>query len=188
MAFSTWISGQDRAVLSKNWFWFFLWGVLITFSGVVCIGASGMATLISVMFLGFIILFAGLVVIIDTLTFWRNKWPGFPLHLIIGLIYAGVGLYLLAKPVAGSISLTLLLGIFYVCLGAFRLASTISMRLPRWGWSFFNAIVTLLLGFLILSDWPASSMFIIGLFVGIDLVFTGWAYIMMALSVKGANS
>ncbi|MFZ2315118.1 MAG: DUF308 domain-containing protein [Gammaproteobacteria bacterium] len=184
MAFSTLITEQDRAIYSKNWVWFFIWGISLVLLGVVAIGASTLATLVSVIFLGFIIFFAGLVVIIDTLTFWRNKWPGFPLHLIMGLIYAGVGLFLIARPVAGSISLTLLLGVFYICLGAFRLASTISMRLPYWGWSFLNAVITLFLGMLILSDWPASSLFIIGLFVGIDLVFTGWAYIMMALSVR----
>ncbi len=184
MAFSTWMVDQDKALLGKNWFWFFLWGVLLVLLGIVCMGASGMATLVSVMFLGFVIFSAGLVVIIDTLTFWRKKWPGFPLHLIMGLIYAGVGLYLIAKPVAGSISLTLLLGVFYICLGAFRLAATIALRLPNWGWGFFNAVITLLLGALILSDWPASSLFIIGLFVGIDLVFTGWAYVMMALSSR----
>lgn len=187
MAFSTLISVQDRTIYSKNWFWFFIWGVSLVLLGVVAIGASTLATLVSVIFLGFIIFFAGLVVIIDTLTFWRNKWPGFPLHLIMGLIYAGVGLFLIAKPVEGSISLTLLLGVFYICLGAFRLASTISMRLPHWGWSFLNAVITLFLGMLILSGWPASSLFIIGLFVGIDLVFAGWAYIMMALSVRSAK-
>lgn len=187
MAFSTLVNVQDRALYSKNWFWFFIWGISLVLLGVVAIGASTLATLVSVVFLGFIIFFAGLVVIIDTLSFWRNKWPGFPLHLIMGLIYAGVGVYLIAKPLEASMSLTLLLGVFYVCLGAFRLASTISMRLPYWGWGFLNALVTLFLGMLILFDWPASSLFIIGLFVGIDLVFTGWAYIMMALSVRSAK-
>lgn len=169
---------------SKNWGWFFIWGLLLLILGVVAISAATLTTILSVLFLGFLLLISGIVIIIDTFSFWWHKWSGFILHLILGILYVAVGVMLIKSPLSASISLTLLLGAFYLTIGIFRIIYSLSVRVPRWGWSFFNAIISLLLGILILSSWPQSSLFIIGLFVGIDLIFTGWVYIMAALAAR----
>jgi uncharacterized membrane protein HdeD (DUF308 family) len=102
----------------------------------------------------------------------------------MGILYVVMGAMLIYSPILGSISLTLLLGIFYLMIGMFRLGYSWSMKSPRWGWNLFNGILCLLIGVLILASWPGSSLFIIGLFVGIDLVFAGWAYVMAALAAR----
>jgi len=76
----------------------------------------------------------------------------------------------------------LLLGILYLALGAFRTAYVVSHHVPKRLWHLFNALISFILGILILANWPASSLYIIGLFVGIDLFFTGLVYIMGALA------
>lgn len=174
----------DRLAFGKNWGFFLVWGILLVLLGAFAITATTVTTLISVVFLGFVILISGLVVIIDSFTFWWRKGSGFFFHIIIGLLYFIVGVMLVKSPLEGSISITLILGILYTVVGIFRLISSVSLRSPRWGWSFFNGIISLLLGILILSSWPASSLFIIGLFVGIDLLFTGWTYIMASIAAR----
>jgi uncharacterized membrane protein HdeD (DUF308 family) len=177
----------DIPAFRKNWVWFFLWGIVLILLGMCAIGAATFTTLLSIVFLGFLILISGIVIILDSVTFWRKR-KGFLLHLIMGILYIFVGLMLINSPLAGSISLTLLLGIFYLVLGLFRLYYSSSLRAPRWGWNFFNGLISSLLGILILMSWPESSLYIIGLFVGIDLLFCGWAYVMAALGAKAILS
>lgn len=178
---------QYRTAFGKNWLWFLLWGIGMMALGIVAVGASYYTTLISVVALGFLIFFAGSLALIDTVTFWWGKWGGFFWHLIGALIYLAVGAVLINSPVEGAISITLILGIFYIFIGAFRMAASFSMQLPRWKWSLFNGIISFILGILIINNWPASSLFIIGLFVGIDLFFWGWAYMMAALYAKSIS-
>lgn len=175
------------ASFSKNWCWFFIWGISLFILGILAISFAAFTTLLSVIFLGFILFISGAVIIIDTFTFWWRKWPGFFIHLIMGILYAIVGLILINNPVWGSVSLTLLLAVFYVIVGLFRIIYSQSIRLPKRGWSLFNGIIALILGGLILAQWPASSLFIIGLFVGIDLLFSGWGYMMAALSARSLS-
>jgi uncharacterized membrane protein HdeD (DUF308 family) len=174
----------DLSLFSKNWLFFLLWGITLTVLGAVAISAAAFTTLVTVIFLGVLILLSGVVIVIDTFTFWWGKWAGFFLHLLIGALYLTVGWMLIQSPVEGSVSLTLLLGVFYVLIGVFRFGFSLSARLPRWKWGFFNGIISLLLGILILANWPESSLFIIGLFVGIDLLFCGIAYVMTALAAR----
>lgn len=181
-------SDQHLPTFGSNWAFFLIWGILLVALGVFAIIAATAATLISVMVLGFIIFFGGTVILVDTASFWWGKWGSFFLHLIVALLYLFVGLILIFNPVQASISLTLLLGIFYVIIGVFRIGNSTSIKTPRWGWVLFNGIISLILGILILASWPASSLFIIGLFVGIDLLFVGWAYIMAALAGKAIRA
>lgn len=178
------VSPFQLANFSKNWAWFFIWGIVLVLLGVLAISATTWTTLFSVVFLGFVLLGSGIVILINSFTFWWGKWGGFFLHLIMGFLYAAVGILLIKSPILASVSLTWFLGIFYTVLGVFRIGYSLSVHGPQWGWNFFNGIITLILGILIMASWPASSLYIIGLFVGIDLLFCGWAYIMAALSAR----
>lgn len=184
MGFSTQIRNPDFAAFGKYWAWFLICGIAIAALGIFAISASVMTTLITIILLGILLLICGVVVILDALSFWRGKGSAFYLHIIMGIMYLIAGYFLIKNPIAGSISITLLLGIFYLILGIFRLAYSASLKLFNWGWSFFNGLITLLLGILILANWPASSLFILGLFVGIDLLFCGLAYMMIGLTAR----
>ncbi len=166
----------------KNWRLFLLWGIALMILGCVAISTAAFTTMLSVVLLGFFIFFSGSIMALDTFTFWWNKWSGFFLHAILALLYIAAGLMLINNPVEGSISITFLLGIFYTVAGIFRIGFATSLQAPKWKWSFLNGIITLVLGILILNSWPDSSLFIIGLFVGIDLFFVGWVYVMGALA------
>lgn len=175
---------SDLSAFSDNWPRFLVWGVLLVILGMIAITAATFTTLVSIVLLGVLILVSGIVMIIDTFTFWWGKWSGFFLHVLAGILCFIVGAMLIKSPILASVPITLFLGIFYFALGIFRIMYALSLKIPKWGWSFFSGIISLLLGALIIASWPASSLYIIGLFIGIDLIFAGWAYIMLSLSGK----
>jgi uncharacterized membrane protein HdeD (DUF308 family) len=168
----------------KNWRLFMLWGLALMAIGFFAIFESAFTTLLSVVILGFVILFGGCVLLLDTLSFWRKKWSAFFMHLLLSALYIGLGVMLIKNPVGGSMSITLLLGIFYLMIGLLRISFVSFVQTPNWGYGLFNGVISLFLGILILTQWPQSSLIIIGLFVGIDLVFCGMTYVMASLAAK----
>ena len=169
---------------NKNWGWFLGWGILLVILGVLAISYAASTTLISIIFLGALLIISGVLVSLEAFQFWWGKWGVFFAHIISGILYFILGIMLIKLPVLGSLSLTLLLSIGYIALGLFRIIYSLSVKLPSHNWRLFNGVLTLILGGLILAGWPLSGLFVIGLFIGIDLLFCGWVYITMALSAK----
>lgn len=185
MKFSLRVNHHD---LRSYWGWFFAWGVLLFLLGIIAISAATFTTLISVILIGFFISMSGAIILVDTFTFWWRRWPGFFLHLVMSLLYLYVGLMLINNPIVGSATLTLLLGIFYILIGIARITYSLSIRVIRWQWGFLNGFISLLLGLLIVTNLPSASLLIIGLFVGIDLLFCGIAYMMLAIGARQSLS
>lgn len=169
---------------NRYWGWFLAYGIILVILGVLAIGASTLATLVSVVMLGTLLVIGGIVIIFDSFRFWKTKWGGFFLQLVMGLLYLIIGYMLIKNPVSGATSLTLFLGVFFIVLGLCRIIASISVKLPYWGWRFVSGVLSLALGALILAHWPMSGLFIIGLFIGIDLLFTGWTYIVLSLASR----
>lgn len=184
MPYSSTLISRSTAI-AKNWPWLLAWGVVLILLGFFAISLTTLTTIVSVMILGIVIFIAGIILFIDAFKFWSNNWLGFLIHILLGILYVVVGFFLIQSPLLGSISLTLFLGVFYLVAGIFRTLYALSSRLYRWVWVVFSGIISIILGLLILSSWPASGVYIIGLFVGIDLLFIGWAYVMIALSLRG---
>ena len=174
----------DKSVFAQNWGKFLLWGVALVILGMLAISAAVFTTMLTVVLLGVIVLCAGAIIIVDAWTFWRGKVSGFLLHSFMGMLYLIVGFMLIRNPLEGSVSITLILGVFYMVLGGFRIIYALTHRAPRWGLNLLNGVVSFVLGGLILANWPFSSLYIIGLFVGIDLLFCGWVYMMSALAAR----
>lgn len=168
----------------KNWGWILLWGLILVALGTLAIVFSFAATVISVVFLGFLLAASGMFITIDSFQSWWQQWSGFFLHLGIGVLYLIIAYLFIARPLVSAVSLTFLLGMFFIAIGIFRLFYSLTSGLPHKGWRFFNGLLTLLLGILIMAEWPASGIFVLGLFIGIDLVFSGWVYIVGAMSLR----
>ncbi len=175
---------MDQAISSrKNWGLLLAYGIILVILGLIALSVVSFTTIVSVVFLGILLCIGGVIIFIDSFHYWQ-KISVFILHLIMAILYAIAGIFLIINPIAAATSITLLLAIFYIILGLFRALTAISFRLPNWGWRFFGGLVALLLGILILMNWPAASLFIIGLFVGIDLIITGWTFITLAIAAK----
>jgi len=89
-------------------------------------------------------------------------------------------------PQAAAITATgwLVLAAAFMVGGLFRIVSAAADRFHGWGWVLLNGVITLVLGVMIWREWPESALRVIGLFVGIDMLFAGWSWIMMALAVR----
>ena len=118
----------------------------------------------------------------------RKSITGFLLQLLIGIFYIVVSVLILDTPVASTMALTLLIAAFLVVSGIFRIVSALTLKFPGWGWQMLSGVVTMILGVLITKvlkqDDGAGGLWVIGLFVGIEMIFNGWTWIMLSLEVR----
>lgn len=168
--------------LHRHWGWLLALGVVLFILGIVALGATVMATLASVLLFGWLLFFGGILQAAHAL--WSARWSGFFLHLLGGVFDVVVGLIMIANPFVGALSLTLLLAAFFTVVGLFRIVGAVTLRFRNWGWLLLSGIVSVILGILIWAQWPASSLWVIGTFVGIDLLFNGWWLIMLGMEAR----
>ncbi len=176
------LEAVDMKEVGQHWGWFLALGLFMVIVGTLALGSSMAVTLFSMIFLGWLMIFAGVVEGVHA--FWKKEWGGLFLHLLVGVLYVVVGFMVLANPEASALSLTLIMAIFFILVGIFRIILAGAMRFPHWGWVLFNGIITLILGILIWRQWPVSGLWVIGLFIGIDLIISGWAWIMLSLASR----
>lgn len=157
-------------------------GVVMLIVGALAIAASFVATLATVVVFGLLLAVGGIAQLAN-LAFSR-RWRGSLLHLAAGVLYLVVGGAMLARPLTSAVALTLVLAVMFFAGGLVRAITAGVERFPTWGWSVFSGLVSVVLGLLIGAQWPASGLWVIGLFVGIDLIFSGWSLIMLGLAAR----
>ena len=153
--------------------------------GALAIAYPVFATLAVDLYLGWLFLFAGVLALVAT--FAVRHVPGFWWALVTALLAILVGLALLLKPASGIMSLTAVLTAFFIVEGAFQVAAALSYReaIPRsWGWLLTSGIADLVLAAIIISGWPGTVAWTLGLPAGVSLVTSGWAILMVALSAR----
>jgi uncharacterized membrane protein HdeD (DUF308 family) len=99
-----------------------------------------------------------------------------------------VGALFLRAPVGALLTLTLLLSCLLMVGGIFRIVAAFSYHFAAWGWALFSGIVDLTLGVMIWRQWPASALWVIGLFFGISLIFRGSNWIGLGLSLRALSN
>jgi uncharacterized membrane protein HdeD (DUF308 family) len=170
-------------VLSRNWGWLLAFGILMVVLGMVAIAIPKPATLAVQVALGWILVIGGIAEGIHA--FMAQGWRGFLLELLSAILYLVVGVLLLVNPVEGALALTIVLAAFLIVEGIFKIIMAMRVRDHRgWGWLLASGILSVILGALIWAEWPASGLWVIGLLVGIQLLFTGWALVMLALAAR----
>ncbi len=168
--------------LRHQWWCFLLLGVALVVLGSFCIVEPLVPSLASVVILGFLLMAAGITQVVSA--FWAGKWSGMLIHLLIGVLYVVVGYMIVDAPVVNMVLITKFIAIFLIISGAFRIISALLVRFPDWGWVLLNGGVTLLLGIIINRQLPQSALWVIGLFIGIELMFNGWAWVMLAIGLR----
>jgi uncharacterized membrane protein HdeD (DUF308 family) len=173
---------RDVGVAQAWWSGFMALGVLMVILGGLGIWASVATTLFSVLFAGILLLVAGIVQIVHGLL--AREWKGLFLSLLVGVVYCVTGLLCLTNPTLTAMTFTLLIGAYCLAIGLFRMLATLFYRFHYWGWVFFNGLVTTILGVLIVAEWPVSGLWVIGVFVGVDILLAGWSLIMLSISAR----
>lgn len=179
--------GLDLQLVRRTWITFLVLGILLVVVGVAALYHTYFVAQVSAVFLGWLLLFAGIGEIVHA--FWKERdWSGFFIDLLAGLLHGVVGFLMLANPQATVLALTLLIAMFLMIEGLGRIVVALSVRMPHRGWVLLNGAVDLLLGLMIMWQWPLSGLWVIGLFIGIQMIFNGWSLIMLAMAARSVAS
>jgi uncharacterized membrane protein HdeD (DUF308 family) len=169
--------------LVHNWGWLLAQGLLLVILGTIGLGMTIWLTLASVFVFGVFLVIGGGVQIFQT--FKCKGWESIMWHGLIAVLYVLVGISIMTDPLTASALITLLLAGAMVGIGVVRLIMAFQLRGHKnWGWILFGSIAALVLGVMILARWPVSGFWVIGLFVAIEMIFSGWSSIFIALAAR----
>lgn len=168
--------------LQENWAWYFALGIGLVTLGTLAIIYSFTSTIFSMIYLGILLIIVGIFEGIQS--FKMSLWNNFFLHLFLSILYLVSGFFIVLYPEVNALSLTLLLAIFFAVSGIVKVVFSLTHNIPHKIWLILNGALTLILGILIWNQWPSSGLWVIGTLVGIDILFTGWTWIMLALKAK----
>ena len=168
----------------QYWGWFLAFGIAVAALGAVAVARAFTATIVSMLFFGWMLVIASGLEIAQAVMV--GHWAGFFHHLLAAILFGVIGLLLVARPLISAEAATLVIGVFFLIGGLFQLIGAFVVASSGWGWEALDGLITLVLGGLVLAEWPASGLWAIGLFIGIDLIFYGAAWIALALGLRSA--
>jgi uncharacterized membrane protein HdeD (DUF308 family) len=167
--------------------WIVALGVVYVIAGIIALGSVVLATVASVFLVGIMMLIAGVAEVINA--FQIKTWGKFLFWLLLGCLYVVAGFVTFENPLLAAAVLTLLLGVALVASGIMRMLLSFSMISGTpWIWVLLSGFITLLIGLVILAHWPVSSLYILGIFLGVDLVIAGASWIGLGLGLRRATS
>ncbi len=168
--------------LRRAWGGLLTLGLVLILIGIVAVVDSVTVSIVSMIIFGWILLVAGVVQAVQA--FRHRKSGHFLLHVVTSIFSFIVGLILLRNSLAGLLVVTLLLAAYFIVTGIFRIVAALAVRVHGCRWTLVDGIISLILGILVWVHWPEAALWIIGLFIGINLITTGLAQVMLALSLR----
>jgi len=176
---------QDTAPLRAGSGWIIALGVVYVIAGFIALGSVMMATVASVFVVGVMMIIAGVAEVFNA--FQIKTWGKFLVWALLGVLYIIAGFFAFENPLLAAAVLTLVLGASLVASGLVRIFLAFSMkRESPWIWVALSGVITLLLGGIILAHWPVSSVYTLGIFLGIDLIFAGTSWIGLGFGLRKA--
>jgi len=161
-------------------------GIVLMIVGAIAIGSAVLASFLTVLILGYMMIGGAIVQVVNA--FLVRNWRGFLLHLLAGVLQLVVGVIMIEHPGRVLEMLTLILAVAFIASGVLRLVFALVEDIPGRGWVLLNGLITFILGIMIWREWPEASLVIIGTFVGIDLIFAGWSWVMLGMFVKSTGA
>jgi uncharacterized membrane protein HdeD (DUF308 family) len=178
---------EEQAIqeIGSKWGWFLGIGILLLVLGIVGLGATFALTLTTVTFFGILILIGSVFQLIDA---FQNKGWALIGNIIIALLYGAVGYIMVANPALASSALTMVIAWALIFIGIMRMVIAFRIHgVSGWVWTLISGIAAIVLGIMILNNWPVSGLWVIGMFVAIELIFNGWRLIMLGIAAKSVN-
>lgn len=163
--------------------WLLALGILFLILGCIGLGMTVGLTLVSMFFFGILLIVAGISQIIEC--FKETHWQGVLWHAFISALYVIGGIIVMYDPFLASAMITALLAGVLVVIGLSRFFMALSIRGEKgWGWVLLAGLISTALGIMIFMHWPMSGLWIIGLFIAVQLIVDGWTYIFLAASKR----
>lgn len=169
--------------LYPRWGWFLALGIVLIVLGLGALAYAVAATLTSVIVIGVLMLIGGAAQLIHAWTL--RSLGGFVWWTLVGLLYIVAGGMVIQNPIAGAEILTLLLGATLIGVGVLRLGIWLMNRGQEgWLWLAFSGVISLVTGLLIALQWPNIGLWLLGMILGIDLLFQGWSMLWLGLALR----
>jgi uncharacterized membrane protein HdeD (DUF308 family) len=182
------MSATSPAVfVKKSVGWSIGLSVLMIVAGILAIASPLAAGIAIDVLIAWLLVFSGCVHLV--FAWYTRTTKGFLWELLVGILYIFIGVYLLAHPVAGLMSLTIALAIYLFLEAILEFVLGFTLRpLPGSGWLFFDGVITFILSVMIWRTWPSSSAWVIGLLVGISMLFSGTSRLMLSLAARSVTN
>lgn len=172
----------DASEARGKWAWFLAYGILLVAVGIIALGNVVSATLVTTIWLGFLLMFGGAVELVSAFTFPRSL-GGRILHILLGLLYLGAGFLVAFNPISGAVTVTIVVAAMLIADGVLRLWFALTTDVAsRWLLAVLG-VVDLLLGLWLWTNIPVSAL-ALGFYVGFMLLVAGISWIMLALRVR----
>jgi uncharacterized membrane protein HdeD (DUF308 family) len=179
------LQSEMSAAVREHWKAFLFEGILLVILGFAAMIVPPLASLAVTIFLGWMFLITGVAGL--ALTFWARQMPGFWWSLVSAVLAIAAGIILLLKPVQGTLTLTIVVGAYFLAEGVTTIMYALEHRRElseRWSWLLVSGIMDILIAGIIIAGLPGTALWAIGLLVGINLLFGGASLIGMALAAR----
>ena len=179
------LQSEMSAAVKAHWKAFLFEGIVLALLGLAAMIVPPLASLAVTIFLGWMFLISGVAGLI--VTFWARQMPGFWWSLFSAALAVLAGLVLLARPMQGVLTLTIVVGAYFLAEGVTTIMYALEHRRElseRWSWLLVAGLIDILIAFMIITGLPGSAEWAIGLLVGINLVLGGASLVGMALAAR----
>ncbi|WP_419420668.1 HdeD family acid-resistance protein [Legionella sp. D16C41] len=171
------------ASLKRHWGWLLALGILFIILGTLALGMLVLVTLASILVIGAILIIAGIIQLIDA--FKSKGWKAIIWHILIAILYIWAGILIVYDPILASTILTAMLAWVLIAIGFIRFMMAFTLKKTKgWFWLILAGIASIIMGIIILSSWPVSGLWVIGLLIAIEILISGWSYVFLALALR----
>jgi len=157
-------------------------GVALIILGSFAVATSAFTTLMTMLVLGVLLIAGGIIQSVQAL--WAPHWHGFFAYLVTGIFELILGVLLIAHPAIGAATLTIIFALLFLVSGTFRFIMAPLLKFEHWGWHMIAGLISIVLGIMLLTHWPASGIWFVGLLVGINMIISGWTLFLYSLCCK----
>lgn len=182
------LQSKMSEAVREHWKAFLVEGILLVILGLAAMIVPPLASLAVTIFLGWMFLISGIAGL--ALTFWARQMPGFWWSLISAVLAIGAGIVLLARPVQGTLTLTIVVGAYFLAEGVATIMYALEHRRElsaRWSWMVVAGLMDILIAAIVIAGLPGSATWAIGLLVGINLLFGGATLIGVAFAAHAKD-
>lgn len=180
------IFGNLLGELHEKWGWLLALGVAFIFLGTIGLGMTFALTMVSMVFFGFLMLFGGVFQLVQAIG--CRGWKSIILHILVAIAYLIGGVIIIANPLLASEIITMMIAAIFMAVGIMRITMAIQLKeVKGWWLPLLTGIISLIFGGMIMTAWPMSGTWIIGLLIAVDMIFHGWGYVALALTARDAQ-
>ncbi len=180
------VQPPEFELMQRHKGWLLFLGIVLLLLGIIGLSMEFMLTLVSMYFFAALLIVASLSHFADA--FHYKGLKGILWQILIALLYLFAAIVIVYDPLLASTVLTAILAWLLIIIGVSRIVMAFYVKNTNgWGWIFFAGLCSLILGLLILLQWPISGLWVIGMFIAIDLIVIGWTYLFIALSLDSSS-